>query len=118
MTNGAAALFMLTAYQQKTIYFGDTPLVPPEALSPERTPDLVPDHQCAEPRWGHAAPSLAGARGAAHRDVHVAVGLDDRQCCPADDPHEPQRLGVDPVLDHLWLRARVRSRTHPRGAAR
>ena len=27
MTNGAAALFILTAYREKATYFGDTPLV-------------------------------------------------------------------------------------------
>jgi len=27
MTNGAAALFMRTAYQNAAVYFGDTPLV-------------------------------------------------------------------------------------------
>src|SRR5665647_546208 len=29
MTKGAAALFIQTAYQQETIYFGDTPLASP-----------------------------------------------------------------------------------------
>src|SRR5665811_1267594 len=36
MTNGAAALFIRTAYQNAAIYFGDTPLAPGHGVQPER----------------------------------------------------------------------------------
>src|SRR5665647_2998444 len=51
MTKGAAALFMQTAYQQKAIYFGDTPLEIPErrVINDETGREVV----LTEPlRWG------------------------------------------------------------------
>jgi hypothetical protein len=41
MTKGAAALFMQTAYQQKAIYFGDTPLGRRCFSRVANTPDVI-----------------------------------------------------------------------------
>ena len=54
MTNGAAALFMRTAYQTAATYFGDTPLdalssLPPQEPSVAATAGGVPASDETEP---------------------------------------------------------------------
>src|SRR5665647_1772187 len=69
MTNGAAALFMRTAYQNAAIYFGDTPLVAAERDESRlargvRVPaDEVDRHVATAHEVGERRPPLVGAGG-------------------------------------------------------
>src|SRR5450756_762231 len=92
MTNGAAALFMRTAYQHAAIYFGDTPLVQGHPRFPS---DQSGPGDSAGPTADHTAvPDLAQAASQAHlrpvvrmqRLLHEVAGPDGGDGADLVDP--------------------------------
>src|ERR1035437_659693 len=97
MTNGAAALFMRTAYQTAAIYFGDTPLA------------LVVDRQLGVPPVTGTAPSVSVPAGI------TGIQVAGRQGVPSVADRQP-RVACDRknISAHFVAAALVARQRHPR----